>query len=63
MAALEGLEASLVRLSATFAAAPNTAILAGLVAGATISVRARVSFPQAFTLGRASVDGSILFLR
>lgn len=46
-----------------FAAAPNTAILAGLVAGATISVRARVSFPQAFTLGRASVDGSILFLR
>ncbi|GEP49080.1 hypothetical protein FVP74_09360 [Microbacterium saccharophilum] len=46
-----------------FAAAPNTAILTGLVAGATISVRARVSFPQAFTLGRASVDGSILFLR
>lgn len=46
-----------------FAAAPNTAILTGLVAGATISVRARVSFPQPFTLGRASVDGSILFLR
>lgn len=45
------------------AVAPNTAILTGLVAGATISVRARVSFPQAFTLGRASVDGSILFLR
>lgn len=46
-----------------FAVAPNTAVLTGLVAGDTISVRARVSFPHAFTFGRASVDGSILFLR
>lgn len=46
-----------------FAVAPNTAVLTGLVAGDTISVRARVSFPQAFTFGRASVAGSILFLR
>lgn len=43
--------------------ASSAAVLENLVPGSTIDVAARVSFPGAYTLGRASVAGSVLFLR
>jgi len=45
------------------ASASSAAVLEGLTPGSTIDVAARVSFPGAYTLGRASVAGSVLFIR
>lgn len=45
------------------ASASAAATLEGLAPGSTIDVEALVSFPAAYTLPRASVAGSILFLR
>ncbi|WP_454137577.1 hypothetical protein [Microbacterium paulum] len=41
----------------------SAAAIEDLAPGSSISVRARVSFPAAYTLPRAVVAGSILFLR
>jgi hypothetical protein len=43
--------------------ATGAGVVEGLTPGSTVDVAARVSFPGAYTLGRASVAGSILFLR
>ncbi|WP_194411419.1 hypothetical protein [Microbacterium cremeum] len=45
------------------ASAPGAVVLDGLTAGSSISVAARVSFPGTYTLPRAAVAGSVLFLR
>lgn len=43
--------------------ATSAVVMEGLGTGSTVDVHALVSFPGAYTLGRASVAGSILFLR
>lgn len=43
--------------------ATSAAVVEGLAPGDTVDVHALVSFPGAYTIGRASVAGSILFLR
>ncbi|CDK00705.1 hypothetical protein MIC448_320009 [Microbacterium sp. C448] len=43
--------------------ATSAVVVEGLAPGATVDVHALVSFPGAYTIGRASVAGSILFLR
>lgn len=43
--------------------ATSAAIVEGLTPGSTVNVHALVAFPGAYTIGRASVAGSILFLR
>lgn len=43
--------------------ATSAAVVEGLTPGSTVNVHALVSFPGAYTIGRASVAGSILFLR
>lgn len=45
------------------ASASSSAVLEGLTPGSSIDVEALVSFPGTYTLPRASVAGSILFLR
>ena len=45
------------------ASAASAAVLEDLAPGSSVNVAARVSFAGAYTLGRASVAGSILFLR
>lgn len=43
--------------------ATSAVVVEGLAPGSTVDVHALVSFPGAYTIGRASVAGSILFLR
>lgn len=43
--------------------ATSAAVVEALTPGSTVNVHALVSFPGAYTIGRASVAGSILFLR
>jgi len=43
--------------------ATSAVVMEGLAPGSTVDVHALVSFPGAYTLSRASVAGSILFLR
>jgi len=43
--------------------ATSAAVVEGLAPGSTVDVHALVSFPGSYTIGRASVAGSILFLR
>ena len=43
--------------------AASAGVIEGLAPGDVITARARVGFPQPFTVGRANISGSVLFLR